>query len=158
VGVTPAPLRALLGVSLLWLCGLAAMPAWAQQGQTLAPTCHFHEDATVWGDLNGDGIEDFATFVGDPHYNDAGVEEFQSKWRDGQLLLIGMETADVHPDDVQEADKGSSVNLLTGQVIHWTGEGRRRRETKRVVSAVRPVPLQPFDHDRLAGKWVNVMW
>lgn len=225
MGVTLAPWRALLGASALRLCGLAALPAWAQQGQALAqaraafaklaPTRHFHEDATVWADLNGDGARDFATFVGDPRYNDAGVEdqqvavflgqpdrsyrlqalsptfhghervshallvqrqslilhkdgagsccdhwmeEFQFKWRDGQLPLNGLETADIHPEGVQEPDRGSSVNWLTGQVIKWTGRGKRRRETRSAVPAVKPVPLQQFDHERFSTDWNGVMW
>ncbi|SMC25427.1 hypothetical protein SAMN02745857_02163 [Andreprevotia lacus DSM 23236] len=40
-----------------------------------APGAHFHEDATAFGDINGDGITDFATFLGDPNYNDHGVED-----------------------------------------------------------------------------------
>lgn len=42
------------------------------------PTSRFHEYATVFGDINGDGITDFATFIGDPNYNDKGVEDLKA--------------------------------------------------------------------------------
>lgn len=41
------------------------------------PTNHFHDYATAFGDVNGDGINDFVTFIGDPHYNDNGVENLK---------------------------------------------------------------------------------
>ncbi len=42
-----------------------------------APTNSFHDYATAFGDVNGDGIIDFVTFIGDPHYNDNGVENLK---------------------------------------------------------------------------------
>ena len=48
---------------------------------------HFHIDATSFGDLDGDGIEDFATFLGDPHYNDNGVEDLQVLGAAGRVRL-----------------------------------------------------------------------
>jgi hypothetical protein len=41
------------------------------------PANHFHDYATAFGDVNGDGINDFVTFIGDPHYNDNGVENLK---------------------------------------------------------------------------------
>ncbi len=42
-----------------------------------APSSRFHDYATAFGDLNGDGITDFVTFIGDPNYNDNGVENLK---------------------------------------------------------------------------------
>ena len=41
------------------------------------PTNRFHDYATAFGDVNGDGITDFVTFIGDPQYNDNGVENLR---------------------------------------------------------------------------------
>lgn len=41
------------------------------------PTNRFHDYATAFGDVNGDGITDFVTFIGDPHYSDNGVENLK---------------------------------------------------------------------------------
>jgi hypothetical protein len=41
------------------------------------PKRNFHDYATAFGDINGDGITDFVTFVGDPEYADRGVENLK---------------------------------------------------------------------------------
>jgi hypothetical protein len=45
--------------------------------ENVAPGRPFHADRLVFGDLDGDGIEDVATFLGDDYYNDNGVENLQ---------------------------------------------------------------------------------
>ena len=41
------------------------------------PNSRFHEYASAFGDLNGDEVTDFVTFIGDPYYNDNGVEDLK---------------------------------------------------------------------------------
>ena len=170
----------------------------------------FHIHATSFGDLDGDGIDDFATFLGDPYYNDDGVEdlqvlvfkghpdggfellarsgailgngrvshalqirlgslflhrdgsdgccghwveEFQFKQRGGQLMLIGVETADRHPDGVNQPDDGSSIDLATGQSEHWTGSGKHVKRRHRTVPGLKPVPLAGFDYEKFTSDW-----
>jgi hypothetical protein len=179
-----------------------------------APASRFHDDATAFGDLNGDGVTDFATFVGDPLYNERGVEnlkvavflgtagntfsfhavspailghdsvshgleikrqslflhrdgsggccshwaeDFQFKMREGQLMLIGIELATIHPEDVKDPDTGVSANVLSGQVIKWAGSGKRRKETRQTVETLKPVPLTEFDYERFTEKWGAVL-
>jgi hypothetical protein len=45
--------------------------------ERVAADRQFDIDATSFGDLDGDGIDDFATFLGDPHYDEDGVENLQ---------------------------------------------------------------------------------
>ena len=180
-----------------------------------APIIRFHDYATAFGDVNGDGVEDFVTFIGDPLYNDSGVEdlrmavflgtknntfkfydvslailghervfhaleikrqsiflhrdgsggccshwveEFQFKIRDGRLALIGLETAEIHPEGVADPDTGSSANLVTGQVIKWTDVGKKRREKKMKVPALKPVPLKDFDYNDFSEKMGDSLW
>lgn len=180
-----------------------------------APSSRFHEYATAFGDLNGDGITDFVSFVGDPYYNDNGVEdlkaavflgakdntfnfyeatseilghervshsleirqqaiflhrdgsggccshwveEFQFKIRDGRLKLIGVEMANYHPEGITEPDTGVSANLLTGQVIRWTNTGKKRREKKTAVPALKPIPFKDFDYIVITEKWPAILW
>ena len=171
---------------------------------------HYHPGSSTFGDLDGDGIDDVATFLGDPHYNDNGVEdlqvlvfkgrpdgrfelvarsgaifgheramqaleirrgslylhrdgsdgccghwveEFQFKRHDGKLMLIGLETGDYHPDGVDQADEGSSVNLATGQSEHWTGSDKHRKRQRRAVPGLKPVPLAGFDYAKFTSDW-----
>ncbi|HEX7686105.1 MAG TPA: hypothetical protein VF453_00300 [Burkholderiaceae bacterium] len=176
-----------------------------------APGVTFEPDAAAFGDLDGDGVEDFAIVAGDPHggpdgasamrlflfagarsggfrlaaksapLDDAEVsirrgsvflhrdgasgccahwaEDFQFSLRGGQPMLIGLETAYAHPDDVQDADHGTSVDLATGVVEHWTGRGgkpaRRRRSS---VRGLAPVPLAGFDDDAFHRRWRDALW
>jgi hypothetical protein len=147
----------------------------------------FHDYSTAFGDINGDGVTDFVTFIGDPDYGDKGVEDlkiavffggrdntfslagisseilghervnhvlairrqsiflqrdgpegccyhwmeqFQFKIRDGHIELIGLELQNDHVEGTSGKDTGSSTNLLTGQVIKWTGTGKHRHVQK----------------------------
>jgi hypothetical protein len=184
-----------------------------------APTSRFHDYATDFGDINGDGLTDFVTFVGDPNYNDNGVEnlkvvvflgakdktfnfyevsseilghqrvyhalmikkqslylsrggsggccsrwaeEFQFKIRDGHLILIGLETANYHPEGITDPDTGVSANLLTGRVIKWVkraNASKGKKEKKRSVEpTLKPVPFKDFDHDSFSDKYRTVLW
>jgi len=171
---------------------------------------HYHPGSSTFGDLDGDGIDDFATFLGDPDYNENGVEdlhvlvfkghqdgrfellrrsgpifgherathaleirqgslylhrdgsdgccghwveEFQFKQHDGQLMLIGIETGDYHPDGVHQQDEGSSVNLSTGQSEHWIGSDKHRKRQRRSVPGLKPVPLAGFDYMKFTSDW-----
>ena len=170
----------------------------------------YHLRSSTFGDLDGDGIPDFATFAGDPLYNENGiedlqvlvfkgradggfdllarsgailgngrvshavtiargslflhrdgsdgccghwVEEFQFKQRDGQLMLIGVESSDVHPDGIHQDDEGSSVNLATGQSEHWLGSGKHVRRQRRKVPGLKPIPLAGFDYEKFTSAW-----
>lgn len=180
-----------------------------------APTGHFHSYSTAFGDINGDGVTDFVTFVGDPYYNDNGVEdlkaavflgakdhtfsfyavsseilghervfhaleirqqsiylhrdgsggccshwveEFQFKMRDGHLMLIGLETSDVHPEGITEPDTGVSANLLTGRVIKWSDTGKKRKQKKIVVPDLKPVAFEEFDYNVFTHRWGSALW
>ena len=175
--------------------------------ETYAPTSRFHDYAIDFGDVNNDGLTDFVTFLGDPQYNDNGVENlkavvflgargntftffeessdiqgharvsngleienqsivlrregvgwvdrFQFKMRYGHLALVGIETNKFGPDAGKDA--GTSANLLTGQVIRWTGNGKSRREKKSAVPTLRPVPFKDFDYASFSNKW-RVLW
>ena len=170
----------------------------------------YHARSSTFGDLDGDGIDDFATFLGDPHYNESGVEDlhvlvfkgrpdgrfeplarsgsifgheramqaleirhgslylhrdgsdgccghwveaFQFKWHDGQLMLIGIETGDYHPDGVKQPDEGSSVNLATAQSDHWIGSDKHRKRHRRSVPGLKPVALAGFDYEKFTSDW-----
>lgn len=185
-----------------------------------APNSHFHEHSTVFGDINGDGITDFVTFIIDSNHNDHDVEnmkiavflgakgnsfslyevssgigsyendsphpsssyleikrqsifldqegsagccsiwfeKLQFKLHDGQLMLIGSETANYHPQGSTEPDTGVSANFITGRVIRWSSSGKNRREKKTSISALKPVPFKDFDYDNFTAKWSNVLW
>ena len=164
----------------------------------------FHDYATSFGDFNDDGIVDFVSFVGDPNYNDHGVEDvyaiafignkngsFQyiessgplfghervshvvrierrsivlhrdgsggccSHWaedyrfamRKGRLMLVGVETIVAHPIGEKEPDYGTSVNWLTGDVIRWTGEGKRKRTKRSKLNHLPTLPFRDFSYD-----------
>jgi hypothetical protein len=57
---------------------LPLLPQAKDAFERYAPSSRFHDYATAFGDLNGDGITDFVTFVGDPYYNDNGVENLKA--------------------------------------------------------------------------------
>lgn len=174
----------------------------------------FHPETTTFGDLDGDGVDDFATFLGDAYYNDNGVEdlqvlvfkgrrdgrfelvtrsgaifgherishalqikrgslylhrdgadgccahgveEFQFKRRDGQLMLIGLESGLYHPDGVDLPDHGYGVNLATGQSEHWSGsDEKHRKRQRRSIRGLKPVPLAGFDYDKFMQAWPNL--
>jgi hypothetical protein len=171
-----------------------------------APGTAFEADAAAFGDLDGDGVDDFAIVAGDPHGGAAGAGNmrayvfkglpqggfrlvassapvdyavvsirrgsvflnrdgasgccahwahgFQFKMRDGQLMLIGVESGLYHPDGVREPDQGTSANLVTGQVEHWTGrDGKPQHRTRRAVPGLAPVPLAGFDGDAFEARW-----
>jgi len=179
------------------------------------PTSRFHDYATAFGDINGDGLTDFVTFIGDPNYNDNGVEnlkaivflgtkdktfnfyevssevlghervshaleikkqslylhrdgsggccshwveEFQFKIRDGHLILIGLETANYHPEGITDPDTGVSANFLTGRVIKWVNAGKSRKEKRIIAPTLKPVPFKDFDYDSFSDKWSAVLW
>lgn len=215
-------MRILILAALVWcslLCRAEAQSPFLPEAKAAlerhAPSSRFHDYATAFGDLNGDGITDFVTFIGDPNYSDNGVEdlkiavflgargnsfnfyevsseifghervthglaierqsiflhrdgsggccshwveEFQFKLRDGQLMLIGLETANNHPEGVTDPDTGVSANLITGRAIKWTGTGKSRRETKAAIPALKPVPFKEFNYDTFSGKWSTVLW
>ncbi|MGN6525663.1 MAG: hypothetical protein ACTHL8_04690 [Burkholderiaceae bacterium] len=176
-----------------------------------APGAAFEPGAGAFGDLDGDGVEDFAIVAGDPHggpdgasamrlfvftglrpggfrlaaksapLDDAEVsirrgsvflhrdgadgccahwaEDFQFRLRGGQAMLIGLETAYVHPDGVQDADHGTSVDLATGVIERWTGrEGKPSRRTRSSVRGLAPVPLAGFDDDAFRRRWRDALW
>jgi hypothetical protein len=83
------------------------------------------------------------------------VEEFQFKKRDGQLMLIGLDTADYHPEGVQQPDEGSSVNLAAAQSEHWTGSGKHRKRRRQAIPGLAPVPLAGFDYVKFSDAWSN---
>jgi hypothetical protein len=173
----------------------------------------FHPEATTFGDLDGDGVDDFAAFLGDARYNDDGiedlqvlvfkgrpdgrfelvtrsgailgngrvshaleikhgslylhrdgsdgccghwVEEFQFKRRDGQLMLIGLEQGDYHPEGVDQPDEGYGVNLVTGQSEHWVGSDKHRKRHRRDVPGLKPVPLAGFNYLKFTEAWPDL--
>jgi hypothetical protein len=215
-------MRILILAVLAWsslLCRAEAQSALLPEAKAAfaryAPSSRFHDDATAFGDINGDGITDFATFIGDPNYSDNGVEnlkiavflgakgnsfnfyevsseifghervshgleikqqsiflhrdgsggccshwveEFQFKLRDGYLMLIGLETANYHPEGITDPDTGVSANLIRGRVIKWTDTGKNRREKKTAVPALKPLPFKDFSYDTFSNKWSRVLW
>lgn len=175
----------------------------------------FHDYSTAFGDLNGDGVTDFVTFIGDPDYGDKGVEnlkiavflggqekkfslydisseilghervnhvlsidrqsiilqrdgpegccfrwlqKFQFKFRGERIELIGVELRMYHVEGTSGQDTGTSANLLTRQVIKWTGAGKHRRKQEITVQQFAPIPLRDFNYEAFSQKWANVLW
>jgi hypothetical protein len=191
------------------------MPQAKEAFERYSPGTRFHSYATAFGDINGDGITDFVTFVGDPYYNDNGVEnlkvavflgvkgnafqfyeasleilghervfheleingqsivlhrdgsggccshwveEFKFKTRNGKLKLIGIETANTHPEGISEPDTGMSANLLTSRVIKWTDTSKGRREKRMAVPGLNPILFRDFDYNAFTDKWTGILW
>jgi hypothetical protein len=162
------------------------------------------EQSLAFGDLNGDGITDFAASIDDPKYNHRGVknhrivvffgaagdafeyygssldvighervdqtleinkgtlrlhrdgsggccsrwmEEFKFKMLNHHLLLVGFETAQYAAGDTPD-DNGTSMNLLTGDVIEWGVHGKNRYEKKKPKVTTTPVTLETFDYEQ----------
>jgi hypothetical protein len=82
------------------------------------------------------------------------AEGFQFKMHGGRLMLIGVESGTYHPDGVQEPDRGTSANLLTGQAERWTGrDGKPLHRTRESLPGLAPVPLDGFDCDAFDARW-----
>jgi hypothetical protein len=75
------------------------------------PKRHFQENTTVFGDINGDGISDFVTFVGAPEYTDKSVEDLKIA-----VFLGG-------PNDTFSFFGTSSELLGHEKVVHELGIG-----------------------------------
>jgi hypothetical protein len=175
----------------------------------------FHDYSIAFGDLNGDGVTDFVTFIGDPDYGDKGVEnlriavflggrddtfslagisseilghervnhvlairrqsiflqrdgpggccyhwmeQFQFKTRGGQIELIGVELQNDHVEGTAGEDTGSSANLITGQVIKWTGTGKHKHVQKTTMPNLKPVALADFNYQAFSEKWLRLIW
>jgi hypothetical protein len=170
------------------------------------------ESETAFGDLNGDGIGDFATLVADDENDDYGnenvriavffkrrdntysfyetsskighnpratlgltiqknalylnrdgsngccshsVEKWQFMFRQGKLMLVGLEAGSAHPEGSAEPSYTVSANLLTARVEKSKG-ARRRTNTK--AEGLKPVPLRDFDYEQFNTKWSKALW
>ena len=74
-------------------------------------------------------------------------ETFRFRWRDGRMRLAGVDVAEGINDGPRD-DHGVSVNVLTGDVLAWQVQGKRRTETRH---ARRPllVDFDRFDYVRV---------
>ncbi len=79
-----------------------------------------------------------------------------------RLTLIGLESGTVYSEDEDGApmgiDHGVSANLITGDVIMWSGAGKKRTEDKRRLPELKPVPLKDFSFDAFQTKWSTLIW
>lgn len=182
------------------------------------PRMEFRGDMTAFGDINGDEIIDFVTFIGPPTYiSNRGDEdlkaavflgtkdntfnfyevsskilggerayreashaleikkqsiflrqhgrsgccgfwskEFRFKIRNGQLMLIGVETEEFQEETPEEIaiQTGVSINLLTRQLIKWTIKDNKMQEKKATVPILKPVLFKNFGYEEfLMDRW-----
>lgn len=86
------------------------------------------------------------------------LEVAQFKMREAHLMLVGLTLENAHVGDSTNADRGSSVNLITGQSIRWLGTGKHRKAKSVRVASIKPVPFKELDYDKFMDKWRNVLW
>jgi len=82
------------------------------------------------------------------------VETWQFSFRQGKLMMIGLESGSAHPQGSVESDYKLSVNLLTARVERWNGSARKKMR----VAGLKPVPLREFDFEQFNQQWGKVFW
>ncbi len=171
------------------------------------PGFHADQGELAFGDINADGIGDFAALVNDTgghrrvvvflgkpgggyayldisgdtfahprvfdqveirsgslflHRDGSGgccshwSEDYQFKMRGGKLVLIGLELASFSPaDDAQSAESasGTSVNLITGDVVRWKSGGKKRTERKSRIPRRKLIALRDFSYNEFTSEY-----
>lgn len=78
-------------------------------------------------------------------------ERFQFRMQNQQLWLIGIETAS-YGTTGPPSDAGTSVNLLSKQILYWEVRGSRRTERRVKVPELKTIEFSNFSYEDLPNQ------
>jgi hypothetical protein len=80
-------------------------------------------------------------------YAARGSERFQFKMRANDMMLIGVESTEFAVGD-EPNDYNKSINLITGDVVQWRKNAKKRKEIKAKFTPPELIKLENFNYEK----------